>query len=952
MQSSSVVPASLAVERAIRHVRSRQQRIQDARSDFTAYKRYVWRRYRHAAHLEMIDRKVSEVVRYVETGGAEGVGRLMIWVPPRHGKALALDTPIPTPSGWTTMGELKVGDLVFDEKGQPTRVTWVSPVWKDRPVYEVVTDDGDSIVADAEHEWLVRLDRKWPVQHLKTTRYLAERTSPRKPMVTNALALVLPEAELPIDPYVLGVWLGDGHSRGAIITDQSCMRAEIERAGHKTTPYADPTAFGVSDLHKRLRLAGLLQNKHIPDAYLRGSKEQRLALLQGLVDTDGYVSPDGQVEFCSTNIRLAEGVSELVHSLGYKASIILGRATLRGKDCGPKYRVMFYMPNAARTPRKRDRCIEPKKQPNRYLTVKPAGTADTVCIEVEAPSHLFLCGRSMLPTHNSVTVARLLPPWFMGRNPDMRVIQASYGASLSEKHSRFVRDLMKSGPHLDIFPGVSPSRDSGARDAWDLRPPHEGGMDAVGKGGAITGKGANLIIADDLVKSRSEAESLTIRNNDWEWWKDDLLTRLEPGGGIILINCMTGDTPVLMADGTERPLASIRPGDRVATYANGALTSSVVRNHQNNGPDSVFAIRTTSGRVVRANKRHPFLVEENGQLKWIRVRNLSPGQKIVTVRDNGESGEGRLASNTSDFTTEVIVSVEPDGVEDVYDVEIEGTANFIANGVVSHNTRWHEDDVAGRIALNEPNAWDFLVLPALALENDPLGRLEGEPLWPERFSRSALERARRTMGEYSFEALYQQNPRPRDGGLFRRSAIAEHILNEPPSDIVRRVRYWDLAMSDKKTADWTCGVLLGYTTNGNIIVLDVARAQVDWSVVPSFISEVMLRDGPSVPQGIEGAFYQSQMTATLLRMPALMRHSIRAFPVETDKWQRALPWSARWGAGQVYLLRRTWTSAYIDEHCSFPQGTHDDQVDASSGALNALAGAMRPVTVVKKRMMA
>jgi predicted phage terminase large subunit-like protein len=757
MSLNAAPPAREAVERAIRHVQSRQQRIKEARNDFTAYKRYVWRRYKHAAHLEMIDRKVSEVVRYVETGGAEGIGRLMIWVPPRHGK--------------------------------------------------------------------------------------------------------------------------------------------------------------------------------------------------------------------------------------------------------------------------------------------------------------------------SQTVARLLPPWFMGRNPDMRVIQASYGASLSEKHSRFVRDLMKSAPHLDVFPGVSPSRDSGARDAWDLRPPHEGGMDAVGKGGAITGKGANLIIADDLVKSRSEAESLTIRNNDWEWWKDDLLTRLEPGGGIILINCMAGDTPVLMADGTERPLASIRPGDQVATYDDGVLRTAMVQKHKSNGPDCIFKITTISGRVVRANKRHPFLVEENGQLRWTRLENLSTGHRIVTLRDKRASGQalpapGRAAinppnvgdiarpiitksggqtgtaphpsiqrpsgpgtsntgtasplpsmmqwlrrkvasvlsagsrqtlmpatagtenctltttttpmqsgafsatavtsqralseqrqtpwplSDTSDFTAEAIVSIEPDGVEEVFDVQIEGTENFLANGLVSHNTRWHEDDVAGRIALNEPNAWEFLVLPALALENDPLGRLEGEPLWPERFSRSALERARRTMGEYSFEALYQQNPRPRDGGLFRRSAIAEHILNDPPADIVRRVRYWDLAMSDKKTADYTCGVLMGYTSNGNLVVLDVVRVQVDWSAVPSVISEVMLKDGPSVPQGIEGAFYQSQMTSTLLRMPALMRHSIRAFPVETDKWQRALPWSARWGAGQVYLLRRTWTSAFIDEHISFPQGVHDDQVDASSGALNALAGAMRPVTVVKKRMMA
>lgn len=799
------VSATDLAGRALKHIQARKELIESAKGDFTTYKRYVWRKYKHARHLDMIDQKLMQVVRYIESGGKEGIGRLIISLPPRHGKALALDTPIPTPSGWTTMGELKVGDLVFDEKGRPTRVMWVSPVWKDRPVYEVTTDDGDSIIADAEHEWLVRLDRKWPVQHTKTTRYLAERTCSRKPMVTNAWSLVLPERELPIDPYVLGVWLGDGNSRCARITssilDQSYTRAEIERAGYKTSTHADPTAFGVSDLQKKLRLNGLLKNKHIPDAYLRASREQRLSLLQGLIDTDGYVAKDGQVEFCSTNLRLAEGVSELVHSLGYKASIILGRAVLRGKDCGPKYRVMFYMPDAARMPRKRDRCVTPKKQPNRYLSFRPAGVADTVCIEVESPSHLFLCGRSMIPTHNSASVARLLPAFFMGRNPDKRVILGSYGATLSEKHSRFVRDLMRGKSHQDVFPGVSPSRDSGAKDAWDIRPPHEGGMDAVGKGGAITGKGADLIIIDDLVKSRAEAESPNIRESDWEWYKDDLVTRLEPGGAIAVIA-----------------------------------------------------------------------------------------------------------------------------------------------------TRWHEDDVIGRLLLNQPEMWDTLILPAIAEDGDPMGRAPGEACWPDRFPRKVLDERRRTLGEYSFQSLYQQNPKPKEGGLFRRSNVT--VISEAPTDITRQLRFWDLAMSDKKTADYTVGVKFGITAAGNIVILDVVRKQVEWAKVPDLIKRTALEDGPAVPHAIEAAFYQTQVVSTLLRDQELYRHVFRPVPPESDKYSRALPWSARWGAGQVFLLRRTWTQAYIDEHCAFPFGTNDDQVDASTGALSSAMGVLAPVRVAKRKMMA
>jgi len=334
-----------------------------------------------------------------------GQNFLMIFMPPRHGKALEVNTPIPTPKGFTKIIDLQVGDKVFDEKGNVVNVIGKSPVWRNRRAYCVNTDDGDKIIADGEHEWLVRLCRKRNVFKLKSTKYLANRKCDRAAMIEAPKALNLPELDLPIAPYVLGVWLGDGSSKQATITkgkeDIGHIKAEIEKCGYKTSERKTEFTFGILGLWKELKANDLLNNKHIPPQYLRASRLQRLSLLQGLIDTDGYVAKDGQIEFCTTQKQIAYQVKELVSSLGYKASLIKGEAIFEGRNYGPKYRIMFYMANAARLPRKAKKCRHGIRAFRRYLTIEKYKNVDTVCIEVDSKSHLFLCGYSMLPTHNS-----------------------------------------------------------------------------------------------------------------------------------------------------------------------------------------------------------------------------------------------------------------------------------------------------------------------------------------------------------------------------------------------------------------------------------------------------------------------------------------------------------------------------------------------------------------------
>lgn len=358
----------------------------------------------------------------------------------RWGKDLHVDTPIPTTTGWSTMGEMKIGDRVFGADGVPCSVVGVSEVFTDHKCFDVHFSDGSVITAGEGHEWLTwtyaarrgeenHKRRGWKAKHqpsIVTTREIFETQTILGERANHSVQVTkpldLPEAALTIAPYVLGAWLGDGASRWETI---ACHPKDIEvieqvRAeGYCTRKYASKagkcgvhafravnTDFSTDSMIGTLRSLNLLQNKHIPQAYLRGSYQQRLDLLQGLIDTDGNVEKDtGQVEFCTTKECLADGVVELACSLGLKPTVYRGRAMLYGKDCGPKFRVVFTtnLP-VCRLPRKLARL---KKSLNpttsrRYITkVVERETVPTRCIEVDSSDHLYLVGKTFIPTHNS-----------------------------------------------------------------------------------------------------------------------------------------------------------------------------------------------------------------------------------------------------------------------------------------------------------------------------------------------------------------------------------------------------------------------------------------------------------------------------------------------------------------------------------------------------------------------
>lgn len=254
-------------------------------------------------------------------------------------------------------------------------------------------------------------------------------------------------------------------------------------------------------------------------------------------------------------------------------------------------------------------------------------------------------------------------------------------------------------------------------------------------------------------------------------------------------------------------------------------------------------------------------------------------------------------------------------------------------------TRWHEDDLAGRILASEfGDEFAEVKLPAFAEEDDPMGRQPGAALCPERFDEEALERIREVLG-LSFYALYQQHPQPAEGGMFKRGKAA--IVDVVPVD-ARRVRYWDKAGTAGGGA-YTAGVLLARTDDGLIYVEDVQRGQWAAPEREAVIRQTAELDAArygsrsTVNVWVEqepGSSGKDSVNATIRNLAGFV---VYADKVTGDKVTRAEPWAAQWEAGNVRLVRAKWNGSFIDEHTAFPTGAYKDQVDAAAAGFSKLA---------------
>ena len=388
----------------------------------------------------------------------------------------------------------------------------------------------------------------------------------------------------------------------------------------------------------------------------------------------------------------------------------------------------------------------------------------------------------MPPRHGKTALVTVrYPVWRMERQPGLRVIVAAYNQVLANKFSRMSRGIAKArlGLHDDRRAVEEWQTQTGC---W---------YRAVGVGGGITGMGADLIIIDDPIKSREEAQSAAYRDKVWGWYTNDLYTRLEPGGAIVLVM-----------------------------------------------------------------------------------------------------------------------------------------------------TRWHEDDLAGRIlASDSAGEWVVVRLPALAEDGDPLGRPVGEALNAERYPVDELERIRVVLGTWAFEALYQQRPMPPEGGLFRRDWLAR-VIDSVPAQVEARVRYWDKAAT-AGAGDYTAGVRMS-VADGIYYIEDVVRGRWSSGERDRIILQCAQTDPPDTRIYLEQEPGSSGVDSVNALIRTLAGYPVFADRVTGSKILRAEPLAAQAEAGNVVIVRGSWIAEFLDELLVFPAGTHDDQVDAASGAFAALARARRP----------
>jgi deoxycytidine triphosphate deaminase len=346
-----------------------------------------------------------------------------------EGKALALDTEVPTSRGWRTIAEIQPGDVVFDEDGFPCVVLNATPPMQGRPCRRVSFSDGTTVVADAEHLWrtIAKRDREHGRRETRvvTTDRIASSLRVRGEFnhhVPLAGAVWFPVRDLPIDPYVLGVWIGDGTSTKAEITCADAgILEEVAAAGYAVAPQRTrPLVYRIGgtgrtrdartgryrrndSLSSRLRDMELLGRKRIPAAYLTASIEQRTALLQGLMDTDGYIDVYGRCDLTTISESLAAQYVELVASLGFRPKLARKRAVLDGRDTGPKFEVQFTPDRPVfrltrKLARQKGGCFHRHRS---IVAVDAIESVPVKCIEVSSPNGMFLITRSFIPTHNS-----------------------------------------------------------------------------------------------------------------------------------------------------------------------------------------------------------------------------------------------------------------------------------------------------------------------------------------------------------------------------------------------------------------------------------------------------------------------------------------------------------------------------------------------------------------------
>jgi len=496
---------------------------------------------------------LCEVMEKVERGE---LLRVCVSIPPQFGKELSHSTPMLTPSGWTTHGSLKPGDMVYGGNGLPVRVVAVSEDCDS--THEIEFVDGQVIRCHANHEWLVhcndRLGKPLAVMETKEMEragvWIGERgkRGSRARFSVDWVAIRGESKQLPIEPYALGAWLGDGTSTSPCISFAEEDRAVAEAidvtyprsscAVHKTTGVR--RSYHGGGLHKALRTNDLLSNKHIPVDYLTASFEQRRKLLAGLMDTDGYIHhPTQRAQFSTVSRRLADDFATLIGTFGMRATICevapsLSSSGIQGKR--PVFQVTFSPTIAIDCvlPRKATSGFVVKNRRRGIVSIRRCDPEPGRCIQVENDDGIYLAGRGLVPTHNSTIISRAFPAWCAGRAPHKHLMLGTYSQDFAEDFGGEVRNIMQSNAFRQVFPHFGLRKGEKAKDT--LVTTKGGKINFLGRGGAGTGKPADTFIVDDPIKDDQEAQSAATRKTVKSWFSKVSFSRIHKFSPVVIVH--------------------------------------------------------------------------------------------------------------------------------------------------------------------------------------------------------------------------------------------------------------------------------------------------------------------------------------------------------------------------------------------------------------------------------
>jgi len=492
--------------------------------------------------------------------------KLIISIPPQHGKQTSLSEPVLTTEGIKNHGDLKIGDFVYHPSGKPIEVIDYIPQ-KEPCDVEVGFSNGYKVKCHRNHLWTLE-DKKGGLRTVETNQLFKERLHTGEFGKRGCRYLnYLPNhnnvnensaKNLKIDPYTLGVWLGDGVSSlfKFTLSKDDFDYISPHLVGDISSVSEEPTTKNISFKNQlpKLRFYDLIKNKHIPNDYLCSSVSDRLNLLAGLIDSDGNLHEvSGQYKFSNTNKRLIDEFCWLISSLGMSYSLTKSEPRNKPNSFGIQdrktcYQVAFTQNGIeipCRIPRKRSN----KHKKSRRVSLKSVRWLDDHekedgnCITVDSSDGLYCIGPKMIPTHNSEGSSRRLPAYLLGKDPKLRIALASYNETFASKFNREIQRIIDSPEYNKVFPDTYLNKSnvvtvsgSWLRNSSVFETVGYGGQfKSVGVGGPLTGEPVDILILDDLYKDYLSACSPTISENVWEWYLTVAKTRLHNDSQEIIV---------------------------------------------------------------------------------------------------------------------------------------------------------------------------------------------------------------------------------------------------------------------------------------------------------------------------------------------------------------------------------------------------------------------------------